>query len=682
MRGSLGTSLPFKQAARSIGLNIFPGPHKHFINATFISLLLAIHSLSFAHDPSIGSNQGSENGPKKSATQYWQETGINLPHLNFAVDAQYCQQNADLLEKCITAFNEVTTVLPVTEGRAFLLPTDYIKKYFPKIEPLSTKSYWKANFGEVSIVALPFDPRLVGKDKYPKEQEALKHAWAKLDQKLVHEQKNIPFDLIISWLSHSLKEIGLYDNFGPYLAGSAIRALYRSVIDEHTGIVPTAFLEERAVDKGMTLGSIGAAIRMHSRGYIVLLESETEQNPAYAAGLRNGDIVTAINDEEIVMEPSGTGYIVHNPKVLEPLGGKPGDKVKLTIQRRDQTSHHHLEFVESKVLVVESEIKTLNASSGRPSARYGYLRVKDFSSLYNCRQVVTAYQSFLQAKVSGILFDLRGNQGGRSAILRCIAAVFMDNGDVLARLKALKYNQATRSFSIAWDVEKPLAVEKPMDFRVVLEDEESKEGEEKQEKIDAEASVLVNTGPLTLPMVVLINHETASSAEMLTAAMQDTQKAIVVGRRSFGKGTGMTYFPWLHSPLVTLHQTVARYFRQDGLHTLQGYGVTPDLELEIAPQKYMQEKGLDTGTTLNEKREMDLDGSVIAKLGPDWQQPRPKVIEKIQNCRSQLGYADDIFWQEHNQNEGLVFTDYMRLQAEESLQCMIQLGIGPKQAER
>jgi len=305
-------------------------------------------------------------------------------------------------------------------------------------------------------------------------------------------------------------------------------------IDPHAKLVYASDADRRASAEKIYVQGAGARLRFHNGK--VYVGYSMEGSAAELKGLRAGDRVISLNG-----------------KVLSDLNE--------TARRRwlSQTkSPYHISIerdgAEKNFVITEKRYYLANVESrvrldvhGR---REGFLRVRSFDKENTCSDLGRAISAVLRERVSQIHLDLNDNPGGLVREAQCAAGFFLGKGKSFARLKRME-NQETQQLVPAVPAG-------------------GNYGDEEETVLKTESRALTH-----LPLVVEINQNSASAAEMLAAALQDNGRAKIIGVRSFGKGSMQSVFhPW-HNEKLYLTRTTHKIYRPSG-KTLQFEGVTPD----------------------------------------------------------------------------------------------------------
>jgi len=296
---------------------------------------------------------------------------------------------------------------------------------------------------------------------------------------------------------------------------AAIRGMLDTLDDKYTAFIEpdvAAILEEDATGQ---FEGIGAFVDLDDEGRVRIVDT-FENGPAAAAGLQAEDRVTAVDGESIVGAP-----------LYEAIGkirGPAGSDVRLTVEREGRSEPFTITVTRARldIPVIESEMRDDGV---------GYIRLYDFSATASDR-LEEGLQALLEQDPEGIVLDLRQNPGGWLDQAIEVSDLFLDD--------------------------KLVAVERFSD------------GTEREFTADA--------GDLAeeIPLVVLVNNGSASASEIVAGALQDHDRAVLVGTQTFGKGSVQR--PFSLSDGSELRVTIALWFTPND-QRIQGQGLTPDIEV-------------------------------------------------------------------------------------------------------
>ncbi len=268
----------------------------------------------------------------------------------------------------------------------------------------------------------------------------------------------------------------------------------------------------------------GLGIQITSDRGAVRVISPIDDTPAQKAGIKAGDYITHIDDVAV--------FDLTLNQAVKKMKGRPGTKVKLTVISGDnEPKTITLKRAVIKVKSVKFEDKTL-AQSDADAPRVGYVRISDFGAT-TARDLRDAIEKLEKKNVVGYVLDVRNNPGGYLSAAIDVSDAFLDGGEIVST-RGKNKTDIDRSFA------------KPGD--------------------------MTNGKPL----VVLINHGSASASEIVAGAIQDNGRGLVMGSQSFGKGSVQQQKPLGDG--TAIHITIARYYTPSG-RSIQNTGITPDVEV-------------------------------------------------------------------------------------------------------
>ena len=308
-------------------------------------------------------------------------------------------------------------------------------------------------------------------------------------------------------------------------------------------------------------GGLGIEVTMEQG--VVKVVSPIDDTPASRAGLKPGDYITNINGENVV------GMSLND--AVDKMRGKPGSKVKLTIRRVNEKPFDvTLKREEVKIQSVKSEIKADDVV---------YIRISSFSEDVdkNVEKAFKKAQKEKKGKIAGIVLDVRNNPGGLLDQAVGVSDLFLNQGEIVS----------TRSRN-AEDT-----------IRYSAEQGDITDG---------------------LPIVVMINDGSASASEIVAGALQDHKRAVLLGEKSFGKGSVQTVIPLGNYGAMRL--TTARYYTPSG-RSIQAKGIEPDVEVHPAKVEELESgynfSEAEYGNALkNEKAEAEDSKREIKPADNDW----------------------------------------------------------------
>ncbi|HEY6530090.1 MAG TPA: S41 family peptidase [Cellvibrionaceae bacterium] len=345
-----------------------------------------------------------------------------------------------------------------------------------------------------------------------------------------------------------------------------------SELDPHSAYLDSSSLEELQTHTTGEFGGLGIEVGGDPNGVKVI--SPMDDTPAAKAGILAGDIIIKIDGTLLKGLPLD--------EAIEKMRGAKGSKTELTIMRTGQ----------NKPLVfnlVRDVIKVKSVRGEMIGENYAYLRVAQFQ-VNTGEELVNTYQALAnKVKPQGVILDLRNNPGGVLQASVAVADMFMDGGLVV-------YTQGRLPQS--------------------------------NEKFYAQPKDLTEG----IPLVVLINEGSASASEIVAGALQDSKRGLVLGTRSFGKGSVQTVVPLTDEKAMKL--TTALYFTPNG-RSIQAQGIVPDIRVERAKFTGAEEDQLSVS-------EAELNGHLANGTGgqeikaQERQIERDKAANKLQAKDNQL----------------------------------------------
>ncbi len=321
----------------------------------------------------------------------------------------------------------------------------------------------------------------------------------------------------------------------------AINGMIKS-LDPHSTFMTAEQYHDLQVDTKGAFSGLGIVITMQDD--MVTVVSPIEDKPAFIAGVRTGDKIVRID-----------GKTTKNFTILDAvhsLRGKKGTKVTITIIREGESNPIDFDIVRDII-----EIKSVKQKIY--SSDIGYIRISNFQET-TADELNEAFKEIYAGDVllKGLVLDLRNNPGGLLDQSVKVSDAFLKSGAIVSSRGRTKSSE-----------------------RVY---EAQDDGDEPQ-----------------CPIVVLTNGGTASAAEIVSGALHDNKRAILLGTRTFGKGSVQTIVPLEDGSAVKL--TIAKYYTPDG-ESIQARGIIPDVVIE-----YIKPVVTD-GDNLKQVREKDLEGHI------------------------------------------------------------------------
>jgi len=302
------------------------------------------------------------------------------------------------------------------------------------------------------------------------------------------------------------------------LLENAIRGMLAGLDPHSAYLVPADYKELQAGTSG-EFGGLGIEVGMED-GFVKVI-SPIDDTPAYRAGVEAGDLVIRLDDTPV------KGMALSD--AVKIMRGKPGTDIVLTIVRDGEDKP-------LKITITRDVIRVTSVKSEMLDSNYGYVRISQFQSRTgdNLREALEKLEGSSDGPLKGLVLDLRNNPGGVLSAAVSVSDAFLKDGIIV-------YTEGR------------------------LDDAKL--------KFNAKPTDILNGAPL----VVLVNGGSASASEIVAGALQDHQRAIIMGQKTFGKGSVQTILPMDNGSALKL--TTAKYYTPSGT-SIQATGIVPDIELE------------------------------------------------------------------------------------------------------
>lgn len=331
------------------------------------------------------------------------------------------------------------------------------------------------------------------------------------------------------------------------LLESAIKGML-SDLDPHSTYLAPKDYEELEESTSGEFGGLGIEVGMEN-GFIKVI-SPIDDTPASKAGVQAGDLIIKLDEKPV------KGMSLE--EAVQLMRGKPGTILTLTIMREGETGPMEID-VERDVIKVTS-VKSRMIDNG-----YGYVRITQFQADTGSqfRKALDKLESEHGSDLDGLVIDLRNNPGG-------VLQAAVETADALLEEGLIVYTEGRIQSS--------------------------------RLRFSAKAGDVMEGTPI----VVLINGGSASASEILAGALQDHQRAVIMGTQSFGKGSVQTVIPLDETHAIKM--TTARYYTPDG-RSIQATGIKPDIIVRPAELKEIDSRPFFT--------EADLSGHLVGQNEKD-----------------------------------------------------------------
>lgn len=326
------------------------------------------------------------------------------------------------------------------------------------------------------------------------------------------------------------------------LLENAIRGMLTG-LDPHSTYLNTDEYKELKIGTTGKFGGLGIQVGMED-GFVKVI-SPIDDTPAYRAGLESGDLIIRLNEKSV------KGMTLND--AVKIMRGDPGTDIKLVVIR--EGADKPLPFTVTRDII---SVKSVKSRILEPD--YGYVRISNFQSK-TARDLVSEVSKLKKDnknELKGLVLDLRNNPGGVLSAAADVSDAFIDDGKLVFTKGRIENSEF---------------------------------------EFNAKPGDIMNG----LPVVVLINGGSASASEIVAGALQDHKRAVIMGSKSFGKGSVQTIQELRSGGAVKI--TTARYFTPSG-RSIQGEGITPDIVLDRYEIKDSKD---DTELRI---KESDLTGSI------------------------------------------------------------------------
>ena len=299
---------------------------------------------------------------------------------------------------------------------------------------------------------------------------------------------------------------------------SAINGVQQS-LDPYSAYMSPELFKEMQTDTKGEFGGLGIEIGMEAG--VVKVISPIDDTPASEAGIKAGDYIVKIGNEQV----QGKSLL----EAVKMMRGPVGTSIDLTVRRKNVKKP--LEF---KIVRKIIEVKSVSSKIIGSDKSLGYIRLKSFNENSD-KQFLSSVKKFEKnSKIKGYVFDLRNNPGGLLTQAINITDFFLDDGEIVST-KGRKISETRKFFA--------------------------RRGDEINGK----------------PIVVLINNGSASASEIFAGALKDHKRAIILGENSYGKGSVQSIIPLGNGGGMRI--TISKYYLPSG-KSISEVGVTPDILVE------------------------------------------------------------------------------------------------------
>lgn len=347
----------------------------------------------------------------------------------------------------------------------------------------------------------------------------------------------------------------------------AIRGMLRE-LDPHTNFLPPDIFKDFETETSGEFGGLGIEISLQNG--ILTIISPIEDAPAWVAGVKAGDKVIAVDDK--------TTKNLSLVEASQLMRGKKGTKVKLTVVREGEEQPRDIVIVRGNVRV--RSVKYTDFEQG-----YAYIKITSFieNTGKDLEDTLKEHQK-KSGTTKGVILDLRRNPGGLLEQAVKVSDMFLKDGAIVSTL-----------------------------------------GRDPTKKEVVSAS---KKGKYTdFPLIILVNEFSASASEIVAGALQDHKRAVILGTKSFGKGSVQSVVKLGDGSGLKL--TIARYYTPSG-KSIQADGIQPDIEVEDVDQETYNKSILKQKSP----REKDISGHLLSD----------KEKEESKNSVEKISQSSDAWW--------------------------------------
>ena len=302
------------------------------------------------------------------------------------------------------------------------------------------------------------------------------------------------------------------------LLENAIRGMLTGLDPHSAYLVPKDYQDLQAGTSG-EFGGLGIEVGMED-GFVKVI-APIDDTPAQRAGVEAGDLIIRLDDTPV------KGMSLADAVNL--MRGEPGTNIVLTIVREGNDTPIRITITRDIIQITSVRSRTLEPG-------YGYVRISQFQNRTgeNLRDAVGRLRDDTEEKLRGLVLDLRNNPGGVLSAAVSVSDAFLNEGTIV-------YTEGRM--------------------------------DEAKLKFSAKGSDILDG----IPLVVLVNAGSASASEIVAGALQDHRRAVIIGEKTFGKGSVQTILPLDNGSALKL--TTARYYTPSGV-SIQARGIVPDIALD------------------------------------------------------------------------------------------------------
>lgn len=395
-----------------------------------------------------------------------------------------------------------------------------------------------------------------------------------VEEQAAPTNQEIPFDeiRIFAEVFDKVKNDYVEDINDRQLIESAIRGLLEG-LDPHSAYLDETAFQNLQEGTSGEFGGLGIEVSMEN-GFVRVI-APIDDTPAQRAGIKAGDLIIRLDDTPV------KGLSLN--EAVELMRGKPGTDIVLTIAREGVDQPILMTVTRETITRRSAWIRTLEPG-------YGYLRISNFqtNTANDAQRVLETLKQENGGSLKGLILDLRNNPGGILSGAVAISDLFLEDGLIVYTEGRISDSKLTFSA-------------KPVD--------------------------VINNAPL----IVLVNSGSASASEIVAGALQDHKRALIMGQKTFGKGSVQTILPMTNESALKL--TTARYYTPSG-RSIQASGIVPDIAIDEVRIEKLDENVMRVS-------EANLSGHLLNNTESDVgdEESAPEVSADTEESLSQTDYA-------------------------------------------
>ena len=484
----------------------------------FIYLFFFIGFLAFP----LYFHSSSIDVEKSKSKDYWNETKLNFSTLHSVINQETCYAQPHNFLGCMQALSTLVTILS-DKSIDLVFTDDRVREGINFLSDIEIKSSPKKKFQDISEVLKDFKASMTNKIQ---AWRTLYYQTQKTQIRFYHILREILLEVIMHGESSSRSVLSnnVFKTSKKFhhkrLIAQSINSYLSITQSPHDHLIPLELMKDRSKANDGEYSGVGLILFQIQQHLVV--KRVLENSPAFQAGLKSGDIISKIQGQDVSqmkLSASSNAIAQVNSKT-----------VHLEILRQGARRH----FEVGKEIIKVDNVKTEYIKDN--NKKWGLIRLSSFYKVNTCAQVEKAIYKFQKdPQVSGLVIDLRNNPGGLVDEALCTADLFLPKDRFMLEVRPFNTSQSSQfNFSLMPQV-------------------------------------------TNLPLVILVNAGSASSAEIVAGVLRDHNRGILIGERTFGKGTILygTSFQYPRYPNLIHYQTSARFYFPSR-RTNHILGIVPD----------------------------------------------------------------------------------------------------------